>query len=117
MSQKDQNRRIDYLEYPVPDVAAAKLFYSTVFGWQFTDYGPDYSSFSDGRMAGGFTSTPEVTVGGPLVVLYALDLTDIKDAIVKNGGTIVKETYEFPGGRRFHFHDPFGYELAVWSEK
>lgn len=117
MNQEDHDRRIDYIEYPVPDVSAAKRFYSEVFGWEFTDYGPDYTCFSDGRLSGGFATSPDVLVGGPLVVIYALDLTGIKEAILGNGGTVVKETYEFPGGRRFHFRDPFGYELAVWSDK
>ena len=31
------------------------------------------------------------------------------------GGKIVKPVFEFPGGRRFHFTDPDGYELAVWT--
>lgn len=117
MNQEDHDRRIDYIEYPVPDISAAKRFYSEVFGWEFTDYGPDYTCFSDGRLSGGFATSPEVFVGGPLVVVYALDLSGIKETILDNGGTVVKETYEFPGGRRFHFRDPFGYELAVWSDK
>lgn len=117
MSQEDQDRRIDYIEYPVPDVTAAKLFYSTVFGWEFTDYGPDYTCFSDGRLAGGFATSSEVVAGGPLVVLYALDLAAVKDRILDHGGTLVKDTYEFPGGRRFHFRDLSGHELAVWSDR
>jgi len=117
MNQEHHDRRIDYIEYPVPDVSAAKRFYSEVFGWEFTDYGPDYTCFSDGRLSGGFATSPEVVVGGPLVVLYALDLSGIKETILDNGGTVVKETYEFPGGRRFHFRDPSGHELAVWSDK
>lgn len=117
MSQEDQDRRIDYLEFPVLDVEEAKLFYATVFGWAFTDYGPDYTSFTDGRLSGGFSKAETVTPGGALVVLYALDLARIQAAVVAHGGTIVKETFEFPGGRRFHFRDPSGHELAVWSDK
>ncbi len=117
MSQEDHDRRIDYLEFPVLDIEEAKLFYSTVFGWSFTDYGPGYTSFADGRLSGGFSKAEPVTPGGALVVLYALDLSRIQAAVVANGGTIVKETYEFPGGRRFHFRDPSGHELAVWSDK
>ena len=117
MPQEDHDLRIDYVEFPVPDLAAAKSFYSTAFGWIFADYGPDYSSFSDGRLAGGFSTASSVVAGGPLLVLYALDLAAIKDAIADNGGTIVKEIFEFPGGRRFHFRDPAGHELAVWSDK
>ncbi len=117
MPQEDQDRRIDYIEFPVLDLEEAKRFYSTVFGWLFTDWGPDYTSFADGRLSGGFFTTETVRPGGPLVVVYALDLEQVEEAVVANGGTIVKETFEFPGGRRFHFRDPSGYELAVWSDK
>jgi predicted enzyme related to lactoylglutathione lyase len=115
--QADQDRRIDYVELPVTDVAAAKEFYAGVFGWSFTDYGPDYTSFNDGRLAGGLRLASEVATGGPLVVLYALDLGDIEERIRVRGGEIVRKTFEFPGGRRFHFTDPSGNELAVWSDR
>jgi predicted enzyme related to lactoylglutathione lyase len=116
-NQADQDRRIDYIEFPVTDVAAAKEFYAGVFGWKFTDYGPDYSSFSDGRLAGGLRLASEVPAGGPLVVLYALDLPAVEEQIRVHGGAIVRRTFEFPGGRRFHFTDPSGNELAVWSDR
>lgn len=116
MSQKKHDRRIDYIEFAVLDIEEAKSFYSEVFGWSFTDYGPDYTSFADGRLAGGFFSAESVTPGGPLVVVYAVDLEALEKAVVASGGTIVKEIFEFPGGRRFHFRDPSGYVLAVWSE-
>ena len=117
MSQEEQDRRIDYIEFAVLDLEEAKRFYATVFGWSFTDYGPDYTSFADGRLAGGFFKAEAVQPGGPLVVVYALDLEQVEETVVTNGGTIIKETFEFPGGRRFHFRDPSGYELAVWSDK
>jgi predicted enzyme related to lactoylglutathione lyase len=117
MPQEVHDRRIDYIEYPVPDVAAAKSFYSAVFGWEFTDYGPDYTCFSDGRLAGGFATSTAAVPGGPLVVIYSVDLAAIEAVIADHGGKIVKPLYDFPGGKRFHFRDPFGYELAVWSDK
>lgn len=117
MTQQDHDRRIDYIEFQVVDIDAAKRFYSTVFDWSFTDYGEDYSCFADGRLNGGFARTDTVQPGGPLIVLYALDLPGIQDAVVAAGGTITKEIFEFPGGRRFHFRDPSGYELGVWSDK
>lgn len=117
MSQAEQDRRVDYIEFGVTDIVKAKRFYSEVFGWEFTDYGPDYTSFHDGRLAGGFRAAPEVTPGGPLVVLYATNLEDIEARIKESGGRIVQETFEFPGGRRFHFTDPSGNELAVWSDR
>ena len=117
MAQADHDRRIDYIEFPARDVAATRRFYAEVFGWEFTDYGPEYTSFADGRLAGGFRAEPEVRSGGPLVVIYARDLAAVERKIRDAGGTIVKDTFEFPGGRRFHFTDPSGNELAVWSEQ
>ena len=115
--QAEQDRRIDYVEFPVTDVTAAKEFYAGVFGGKFTDYGPDYTSFEDGRLAGGLRLVPEAQTGGPLIVLYAVDLGEIEERIRVRGGSIVRKTFEFPGGRRFHFTDPSGNELAVWSDR
>jgi hypothetical protein len=117
MSQEDHDRRIDYVEFQAVDIAASKRFYSALFGWEFTDYAPEYTSFGDGRLSGGFTKVSAVAAGGPLIVIYATELDRVKEAVAKEGGVIVKDTFEFPGGRRFHFHDPNGNELAVWSDK
>jgi predicted enzyme related to lactoylglutathione lyase len=117
MSQVEQDRRIDYVEFRTTNMSETKRFYSGVFGWQFTDYGPDYTSFNDGRLSGGFWAASEVAAGGPLVVLYAANLEDIEAQIREYGGRIARETFEFPGGRRFHFVDPSGNELAVWTDQ
>ena len=116
MSQTEQDRRIDYLEFPATNIQGTKEFYSAVFGWKFTDYGPDYTSFMDGRLAGGFWTSPNVQPGGALIVIYASDLEAIEAKVKNAGGNIVKPVFSFPGGRRFHFTDPNGNELAVWSE-
>jgi len=116
MGQAEHDRRMDYIEFPATDIAAIKRFYINVFGWTFTDYGPDYTSFADGRLAGGFAKSDAVGAGGPLVVIYATDLAGIEAKVKAHGGRITKETFEFPGGKRFHFADPSGNELAVWSE-
>lgn len=117
MGQEEHDRRIDYIELPTTDIAAAKAFYTGVFGWATQDWGPDYSSFEDGRLTGGFRKEAEVTPGGPLVVLYAVDLEAVEAAVRHHGGSITKGIFSFPGGRRFHFADPSGNELAVWSDK
>lgn len=117
MSQAEQDRRVDYTEFLSTDIAETKRFYNGIFGWEFTDYGPDYTSFSDGRLAGGFSAATEVRAGGPLVVLYSTNLEQMEAVISENGGKIVREIFEFPGGRRFHFTDPSGNELAVWSDR
>lgn len=117
MSQEQHDRRIDYIELPVTDVGRAKRFYSEAFGWTFKDFGDDYSSFKDGRLAGGLRKEDHVVSGGPLVVLYTVKLEAMEEKIKTLGGVVVKETFEFPGGRRFHFADPEGNELAVWSDR
>jgi uncharacterized protein len=112
----EHDRRIDYIELPAKNIPEIKRFYSSAFGWRFTDYGPEYTSFEDGRLTGGFHQggTPG---GGVLVVIFAVDLSDIEARVRKAGGTIVKPPFSFPGGRRFHFKDPSGNELAVWSDR
>lgn len=116
MTQAEQDKRIDYIEFPAPSIDDAKTFYSAVFGWKFTDYGPDYTSFKDGRLDGGFTTEGKVVEGGPLVVLYATDLESVKASVEQHGGKVSKDIFDFPGGRRFHFTDPGGNELAVWTD-
>lgn len=117
MSQAEQDRRIDYVEFSSTSIEETKAFYSAVFGWDFTDYGPEYTSFNDGRLAGGFSAAPDVKAGGPLIVLYSTNLDGNQAQIREHGGRIVRDTFEFPGGRRFHFTDPSGNELAVWSDR
>jgi predicted enzyme related to lactoylglutathione lyase len=108
---------IDYIEITVTDVAAAKRFYGAAFGWTFNDYGPDYAGIQgQGREAGGLRQDASVRAGGPLVVLYSRALDETLASVKKAGGRIVTEPFGFPGGRRFHFSDPSGNELAVWSE-
>ena len=112
---KDIDRRINYLEFDVSDIERAKAFYGSAFGWTFTDYGPGYCEFNDGFMKGGFAHCDNSNPGGPLVVLYGDDLEQIQDKVVSAGGKVVKGIFSFPGGKRFHFRDTEGYELAVWS--
>jgi len=117
MTPAESDRRIDYIEFRATDLAAIKSFYGEAFGWKFTDYGPDYTSFEDGRLTGGFHAADKVEKGGVLVVLFAVDLEATESRVRAAGGTIVKEIFSFPGGRRFHFADPSGNELAVWSDR
>jgi predicted enzyme related to lactoylglutathione lyase len=117
MSQ--QHHTIDYIEFSVTDLAQAKGFYSAAFGWAFNDYGPEYAGIqkAGGGEVGGLRQVAEVATGGPLVILYSSDLAASLQAVRDTGGAIVTEPFEFPGGRRFHFTDPSGNELAVWSDK
>jgi predicted enzyme related to lactoylglutathione lyase len=120
MEQKDSEKKlrheqVQYIEFLSRDLAAVKSFYSASFGWIFTDYGPDYTAFEGDFVDGGFT-TGEPVRGSILVVLYSDDILSTKEKVVNAGGIIEKDIFEFPGGRRFHFLDPDGNELAVWAE-
>lgn len=129
-SESKPDLRIDYIELPTTDVAKTKQFYGNAFGWSFVDYGPAYVAFTGAFVDGGFELGAPVSprlsgddakekkraTSGALVVLYASDLERALDSVVRAGGEIFLGIYSFPGGRRFHFIDPSGNELAVWSE-
>jgi uncharacterized protein len=121
MSNPERQHRITYIEFTTTSIEQAKHFYATVFAWSFQDWGPDYISFSaaEAGMDGGFSKgdrSEGTATSGPLIVLYSADLKATEAAIVAAGGSIVVPTFEFPGGRRFHFSDGAGNLLAVWSE-
>ena len=114
------DQKIDYLEWPARDFDAVQSFYESAFDWSFTDYGPEYRAFTDGTVNGGFYQSELHSAtenGAVLVVLYAADLEQTRDTVIASGGTIVKDIFSFPGGRRFQFADPTGNELAVWSDQ
>jgi predicted enzyme related to lactoylglutathione lyase len=113
------DQKIDYIEFPGEDFDAIQAFYEKAFQWSFMDYGPEYRSFTDEKLTGGFykselRSTRDA--GSALIVLYAADLEKTRDNVVASGGSILMDIFSFPGGRRFHFADPHGNELAVWSD-
>ncbi|MEP5766470.1 MAG: VOC family protein [Halieaceae bacterium] len=114
-----ENNNINYVEFAVRDLAATKQFFQAAFGWEFVDYGPDYASFQGRGIDGGFFRSEQVattTEGAALIVLYAEDLEASQARVEQAGGKVVKPIFSFPGGRRFHFSEPGGNELAVWSE-
>lgn len=113
------HHQINYIEFPATDLPATKAFYGETFGWEFQDWGETYISFSGAGIAGGFDSTAEKkpVSDGVLVVLFSSDLEASLATVKQAGATIAMEPFEFPGGRRFHFVDPNGNELAVWAEK
>lgn len=114
-----QHNSINYLEIPVNNVLATKAFFKQVFGWDFQDYGPDYTCFLNVGIDGGFYQSPlsfTLANGCPLIVLYSQDLEVTQAAVIDAGGLISRDTFLFPGGRRFHFTDINGNEYAVWSQ-
>jgi len=112
-----ENNHINYVELQAPDLEKIKEFYSKAFNWEFTDYGPEYVAFANAGLEGGFQQTDQEVKNGALIILYHDNLESIKTAVINAGGTIAAEIFEFPGGRRFHFVDPAGNELAIWSDK
>ena len=111
------NNHINYVELYANDLIKVKTFYSEAFGWTFTDYGPDYTAFSNSGLEGGFEKTGKPIVNGALVVLFHSNLEVIKSKVMDCGGQVTVDIFTFPGGRRFHFMDPAGNELAIWSDQ
>ena len=113
-----KDKKIDYVALPATNFAAQQQFFESVFDWSFTSYGPEYHAFTDGHIDGGFYQSEAVSLasnGASLVIFYALDLEAVEASIQTAGGTISTPTFDFPGGRRFHFTDPSGNELGIWA--
>lgn len=111
----ERHHRVDFFELPVVDLEAAKAFYGKAFGWTFVDYGPEYADVKGAGLSGGLHKVDAAPPrGGALVILYSNDLAASEAAVTAAGGTIGAR-HEFPGGRRFHFIDPTGNELAIWT--
>jgi predicted enzyme related to lactoylglutathione lyase len=108
--------RIDYVELPTATAhELTRAFYAKAFGWSFTAFGPEYSAMTTGDVDVGLNGQPEEALAAPLPVVRVDDLESAFEAVTKAGGTIAKPIFSFPGGRRFHFIDPSGSELAVWQ--
>ena len=115
-----QDMKIDYIELPARDMAGTRQFFEAVFGWQFTDYGPDYMAFNRQTVEGGFyraQSASDSDTGAALVIFYARDLIQARALITSHGGAIKQDIFAFPGGQRFHFTCPSGNEFAIWSDQ
>ena len=110
--------KLDYIEMPAGSGSfdRVKAFYAEAFQWSFVDYGPSYAAFDEG-IEGGFQADAAEAEAKPLPILYSEDLESSLKAVEEAGGTVLKPIFSFPGGRRFHFADPAGNELAVWSEQ
>ena len=120
MSDESRDRRIDYVEFPAQsadEFAAAKQFYHDAFGWEFKDWGDEYSDTHDSGVTTGFSCSATDRPAGPVVVLYATDLEATLGRVTAAGGKVVREIFSFPGGRRFEYIDPAGNRLGVWSDR
>lgn len=115
----NKHEKINYVEFPSRDIPATKQFFTTVFGWTFKDVGSKYTYFTGEGLNGGFYDADlcsSTHVGAALLVFYSNNLEQTLAKIIEAGGTIVKDVFYFPGGRRFHFKEPSGNEFAVWSD-
>jgi predicted enzyme related to lactoylglutathione lyase len=107
---------VNYVEFKVRNILRSKTFY-THLGWSFVDFDEHYCEFDSGGFKGGFAQVETVdSSGGALLVLYTEQLEHSLDVVNLAGGHIIQPIFAFPGGRRFHFRDPDGYELAIWSD-
>ena len=115
----NEHEKINYIELPATELERTKMFFGSVFNWQFKDYGPDYTAFFGAGLKGGFYKSDLMATtekGSALLVFYSQDLEHTLQKIEQHHGSIIKPVFTFPGGRRFHFTDPSGNEYAVWSE-
>lgn len=115
-----RHEKIDYVEFATPNIGRTKSFFTEVFGWSFTDYGPDYCDSPGGGIMTGFFKGDEISTqatGGALVTFFSEDLESSQAKVEKAGGILLKPIFPFPGGRRFQFLEPGGNEFAVWSDQ
>jgi uncharacterized protein len=119
MTNTRQANRFDFIEFPaksIDDLNKGKAFYRYVFGWSYRDWGVDYSDTKDSGLGSGINADPSHRSMHPLAVIYTTDLEAVRTKVLSGKGKITRDIFSFPGGRRFHFIDPSGNELAVWSD-
>ncbi|MDC0677726.1 VOC family protein [Sorangium atrum] len=120
MPAKKTPNQIDFIEFPARDVAAlqrAKVFFAETFGWSFEHWGDDYVDIKGSGLGSGINADPEHRPSKPLVVIYVQDLEETRRKVTAAGGKLTRDIFSFPGGRRFHFKDPSGNEMAAWSDQ
>ena len=105
--------RANFIELPSANLAAAKSFYTTLFGWSLTDFGPSYSCTLTGDVDIGLQGDSAEATTAPLPVIQVENLEATLKTAIAAGGVIVQDIFAFPGGRRFHFRDPNGNVLAA----
>ncbi|WP_117234125.1 VOC family protein [Vibrio maerlii] len=115
-----EHESINYVEFPAQDLSTTKQFFNQVFNWSFEDYGDEYTAFEAKGLTGGFYLSDKASStesGAALIVIYSQDLEATQSKIEQAGGVVHVPIFAFPGGRRFHFKEPSGNELAVWSDR
>ncbi len=115
----NEHEKLNYVEFSASNLAETKSFFSSVFGWEFEDFGPEYAAFSGEGLDGGFFKSEQSSStnnGAALLIFYSNNLEDTITKVKDSGGKIIKPIFSFPGGHRFHFTEPSGNEFAVWSD-
>lgn len=107
--------RPDFLELPTTGLAAAQAFYAAAFGWAMTGFGPTYACTMTGDVDIGLQADPAERTSAPLIAIRVADADAALAAVTAAGGTVTRPIFAFPGGRRFHFRDPSGNELAAYQ--
>ena len=105
--------KIDYIEFPSSNRGQSSAFFRAAFGWGIISYGPDYDALDGAGIDGGIDQA-ETKVSAPLAIVRTEDLDDAERRVRAAVGVITRAQFDFPGGRRFHFREPGGNELAVW---
>lgn len=114
------HHHFDFLELPSKDVKQlgnTRAFFGSVFGWTFEEYGPDYADIRGAGLSGGINADGEHRPAAPLAVVFSQDLEATRAKVLAAGGTLTRDIFTFPGGRRFQFREPSGNELGVWSDR
>ena len=120
MNKPNRKNKIDYVEFPAKSAKALRAhqkFYAEVFGWSFQNWGDDYTDTKASGITSGVNAAAEHRCAAPLVVIYSTNLEQSCERVKQAGGKITRAIFSFPGGRRFHYRDPAGNELAVWSDR
>lgn len=118
--QHKRHHLVDFIEFPaknVKQVQAARDFFETVFAWEYQEWGDDYVDTKSSGVGTGINADASHRPSQALVVIYSKDVEATRAKVIQTGGKITRDIFSFPGGRRFHFRDPTGNELAVWSDK
>ncbi|HEX9138725.1 MAG TPA: VOC family protein [Steroidobacteraceae bacterium] len=107
---------MNYVELPARDLPRSHAFYEKAFGWTLASYGPTYSATTTDDVDIGLQADLPEATQAPLPIIQVTDLEAALAAVQRAGGQISKPIFSFPGGRRFHFRDPSGNELAAWQK-
>ncbi|EPK5696434.1 VOC family protein [Pseudomonas aeruginosa] len=81
------HEKLNYVEFPASDLAKTKAFFSAVFGWDFVDYGPEYTAFSNQGLDGGFFKADMCSStdnGAALLVFYSADIHSTLQKVIAN---------------------------------